>query len=56
MTISNCDFCGKKAEVKRTHYGSGFGYVRLICIECQKELNAGIIDTKKKPTSKGGKK
>ena len=43
MTIANCDFCGKKAEVKRTHYGTSFGYVRLICDECQKELNAEII-------------
>lgn len=36
MTIANCDFCGKKTEVKRTHYGSGFGYVRLICAKCAK--------------------
>ena len=43
MTIATCDFCGKKTEVKRTHYGSGFGYVRLICSDCQKELNAEII-------------
>ena len=41
MTIATCDFCGKKTEVKRTHYG--FGYVRLICTDCQKELNAEII-------------
>lgn len=43
MTIANCDFCGKKSEVKRTHYGSSFGYVRLICAERQKKLNAEII-------------
>lgn len=43
MTIATCDFCGKKTEVKGTHYGSGFGYVRLICADCQKELNAEII-------------
>ena len=43
MTIANCDFCGKKSEVKRTHYGSSFGYVRLICAERQKELKAEII-------------
>ena len=48
MTIANCDFCGKNAEAKRTHYGSGFGYVRLICAECQKELNAEIIKPAKK--------
>ena len=46
-TIAVCDFCGKKAEVKRTHYGSGFGYVRLICADCQKELNAEIISPKR---------
>lgn len=46
MTITNCDFCGKKAEVKRTHYGSGFGYVRLICSDCIKELNAETIQSK----------
>ena len=46
--IAMCDFCGKKTEVKRTHYGSGFGYVRLICADCQKELNAEIIVPEKK--------
>lgn len=40
MIIANCDFCGKKTEVKRTHYGSGFGYVRLICAKCIKELTS----------------
>ena len=48
MTIANCDFCGKKTEVKRTHYGTSFGYVRLICSDCQKELNAEIIQPEKK--------
>lgn len=43
MTIANCDFCGKKTEVKRTHYGTSFGYVRLICKDCAKELEAKII-------------
>ena len=38
MTVTNCDFCGKKTEVKRTHYGTSFGYVRLICKDCAKEL------------------
>ena len=46
--IAICDFCGKKAEVKRTHYGSGFGYVRLICADCQKEFEAEIIVSEKK--------
>lgn len=48
MTKATCDFCGKKTEVQRTHYGSGFGYIRLICAECQKELNAEIIHPEKK--------
>lgn len=43
MTVTNCDFCGKKTEVKRTHYGTSFGYVRLICKDCAKELKAKII-------------
>ena len=47
QTIANCDFCGKKTEVKGTHYGSGFGYVRLICSECQKELGAELIKPEK---------
>ena len=42
-----CDFCGRNKEVKRTYYGSGFKYVRLICSDCQKELNAEIIQPKK---------
>ena len=42
-TITNCDFCGKKTEVVRTHYGSGFGYTRLICPDCKKELGAKSI-------------
>ena len=46
--IATCDFCGKKTEVKRTHYGTSFGYVRLICSDCQKELNAEIIVSEKK--------
>jgi len=33
---------------ERTHYGSGFGYVRLICADCKKELGAEIIKPKKK--------
>lgn len=44
MTIANCDFCGKKTEVIRTYYGSGFGYVRLICSDCKKELGAKSIE------------
>ena len=47
MTIANCDFCGKKAEVERTHYGTSFGYVRLICKDCAKELGAEIIGKEK---------
>lgn len=48
QTIANCGFCGKKTEVKRTHYGSGFGYVRLICSECQKkELRVEFIEPEK---------
>lgn len=43
MIIANCDFCGKKAEVKRTHYGTSFGYIRLICEGCRKKLNAKTI-------------
>lgn len=46
--IATCDFCGKKTEVKRIHYGTSFGYVRLICSECQKELGAEIIKPEKK--------
>lgn len=46
--IATCDFCGKKTEVKRTHYGTSFGYVRLICSDCQKELSAEIIVPEKK--------
>ena len=42
-TITNCDFCGKKTEVVGTHYGSGFGYTRLICSDCKKELGAKSI-------------
>lgn len=42
-TIANCDFCGKKTEVVGTHYGSGFGYTRLICSDCKKELGAKSI-------------
>lgn len=53
MSKATCDFCGKKTEVKRTHYGSGFGYVRLICSECQKELGAEIIKPEKKAIKKG---
>ena len=34
--------------MRRTHYGSGFGYVRLTCSDCQKELNAEIIVPEKK--------
>lgn len=45
--IYRCDFCGRNKEVKRTYYGSGFKYVRLICSDCQKELNAEIIQPKK---------
>lgn len=45
--MSKCDFCGKETEVKRTHYGSGFGYVRLICLKCAAELDAEIIDRPK---------
>ena len=50
MTIANCDFCGKKTEVVGTHYGSGFGYTRLICSDCKKELGAESIkeETEKK--------
>ena len=48
MTKAICDFCGKKTIVQRTHHGSGFGYVRLICSDCQKELNAEIIKPEKK--------
>lgn len=51
--VAMCDFCGKKTEVKRTHYGSGFGYVRLICADCQKELDAEIIGSEKKQEVKG---
>ena len=43
MTIANCDFCGKKTEVVGTHYGSGFGYTRLICSDCKAELGAKSI-------------
>lgn len=45
--IYKCDFCGRNAEVQRTHYGTSFGYVRLICSDCAKELNAEIIKPKK---------
>lgn len=45
MINSSCDFCGKKANVERTHFGSGFGYVRLICSDCRKELGAEIIES-----------
>lgn len=44
--IYKCDFCGEKKEVKRTHYGTSFGYVRLICNDCAKELGAEIINKK----------
>lgn len=44
--IYKCDFCGEKKEVKRTHYGTSFEYVRLICNDCAKELGAEIIDKK----------
>lgn len=44
--IYKCDFCGEKKEVKRTHYGTTFGYVRLICSDCAKELGAEIINKK----------
>lgn len=37
--IHRCDFCGKKKEVFRTHYGSGFKYVRLMCSDCEKRIN-----------------
>ena len=53
MTVTNCDFCGKKTEVKRTHYGTSFGYVRLICKDCAKELGAKIIGEDEKKKKKG---
>lgn len=43
MTRAICDFCGQKTEVERTHYGTTFGYVRLICSECKRELGAKSI-------------
>lgn len=52
--IYKCDFCGEKKEVKRTHYGTTFGYVRLICSDCAKELGAEIIN-KKEDKSAGTK-
>ena len=45
--MAKCDFCGKEAEVKGTHYGSGFGYTRLICLECAAELGATFINKPK---------
>lgn len=50
MIFYACDFCGKNTYVNRTHYGTTFGYVRLICSECQKELGAEIIDSKENKT------
>ncbi len=47
-----CNFCGQSREVKRTHYGTSFGYVRLICSECQKELGAELIQPDKEKEAK----
>lgn len=41
--MTRCDFCGAKTKVVRTHYGSGFGYIRLICMDCKKKLGAKSI-------------
>ena len=48
LVIYKCDFCGEYKEVKRTHYGTSFGYVRLICKDCAKELGAEIINEKRR--------
>ena len=36
---TTCDFCGKKAKTRITHYGTRECYNRLICEACDKRLN-----------------
>jgi len=36
--MAKCDFCSKKKKVFRTHYGSGFGYIRLMCNDCKGKI------------------
>ena len=33
-----CDWCGGSNDVKATHYGTTFGYVRLMCSECAEAI------------------
>jgi len=44
-----CDFCRTRLPVrllKRTHYGSGFGYVRIACQDCMERLGSEEIKGK----------
>ena len=47
MSKRKCDWCGSTEDVKRTHYGTTFGYIRLMCTNCaesiEKETGSKIV-------------